>query len=314
VHDRRRWDPDDADNGPIPDDLPVPYESLAQPYGRLAHPQGRSGNGSRGHGHTHHARTQEFVSHGRRTAYRQGLSRWQITALAAVIFALLTTILALIVSRGGPGWPSNVATVQAEASRACQNPDVASEPAQIDFACAKPTRQILWIFALMMSGSNPNFADATTGRMGLEPITPTQGGEIAWSLNLHHPYNPTDPIDSLAVAARAINNIIGGATLTSGNGTPVVQPGLESSAANCVRYTGSAALDSRQGFPSLCARPVTTLAGEAALVGDVYQKWFVGAGPQAAQDAAVLFENADSPGDPQVQAILRKLTGSRPAA
>jgi hypothetical protein len=59
---------------------------------------------------------------------------------------------------------------------------------------------------------------------------------------------------------------------------------------------------------------VTTLAGEAALVGDVYLKWFVGAGPQAAQDAAVLFENADSPGDPQVQAILRKLTGSRPAA
>jgi hypothetical protein len=316
VHDRRRWDPDDADSEPIPDGVPVPYESLAQPYGRLAHPQGRSGNGSRGHGHghTHHARTQEFVSHGRRTAYRQGLSRWQITAVAAVILALLITILALIVSRGGPGWPSSVATVQAEAGRACQNPDVASEPAQVDFACAKPTRQILWIFALMMSGDNPNFADATTGRMGLEPITPTQGGEIAWSLNLHHPYNPTDPIDSLAVAARAINNIIGGATLTSDNGTPVVQPGLESSAVNCVRYTGSAALDSRQGFPSLCARPVTTLAGEAALVGDVYLKWFVGAGPQAAQDAAVLFENADSPGDPQVQAILRKLTGSRPAA
>jgi hypothetical protein len=313
VHDRRRWDHDDADPERIPDDLPAPYESLAQPYGRLAHPQGRSGDGSRGHGHAHHARTQEFVSHGRRSAYRRGLSRWQVTAIAAVI-ALLTTVLALILSRGGPGWPSSVATVQAEAGRACQNPDVASEPAQVDFACAKPTRQILWIFALMMSGNNPNFADATTGRMGLEPITPTQGGEIAWSLNLHHPYNPTDPIDSLAVAARAINNIIGGATLTSGDGTPVVQPGLESSAADCVRYTGSAALDSRQGFPSLCARPVATSAGEAALVGDVYLKWFVGAGPEAAQDAAVLFEDANNPGDPHVQAILRKLTGSRPAA
>jgi hypothetical protein len=312
VHDRRRWDPDDADREPIPDD--IPYDSLAHPYGRLAHPQGRSGDGSQAHGHAHHARTREFVSHGRRSAYRHGLSRWQIAVLAAVVLALLITVLALVASRGGPGWPSSVATVQAEADRACQNPDVASEPAQVDFACAKPTRQILWIFALMMSGDTPNFADATTGRMGLEPITPTQGGEIAWSLNLHHPYNPTDPIDSLAVAARAINNIIGGATLTSGNGTPLVQAGLESSAANCVRYTGSASLDSRQGFPSLCARPVATPAGEAALVADVYLKWFVGAGPQAAQDAAVLFENASNPGDPQVQSILTKLTSSRPAA
>jgi hypothetical protein len=314
VHDRRRWDPDDADREAVPDDLPAPYDILAQPYGRLAHPQGRSGDGSRGGGHAHHARTQEFVSHGRRSAYRQGPSRRQITVIAAVVLALLITILSLILSRGGPDWPSSVATVQAEADRACQNPDVASEPGQVDFACGRPTRQILWIFALMMSGDNANFADATTGRMGLEPITPTQGGEIAWSLNLHHPYNPTDPIDSLAVAARAINNIIGGATLTSGNGTPVVQPGLESSAANCVRYTGSAALNSRRGFPSLCAWPVATTAGQAALVADVYLKWFVGAGPQAAQDAAVLFENANNPGDPQVQAILRQLAVSKPAA
>jgi hypothetical protein len=314
VHDRRRWDPDDADPEPVPDDLPAPYESLAQPYGRLAHPQGRSGDGSRGHGHghAHHARTQEFVSHGRRTAYRRGLPRWQVTAVAGVIIALLITILALIVSRGGPGWPSSVATVQAEAARACQNPDVASEPAQVNFACAKPTRQILWIFALMMSGNNPNFADATTGRMGLEPITPTQGGEIAWSLNLHQPYNPTDPIDSLEVAARAINNIIGGATLTGGNGTPVVQAGLEGHAANCLRYTGSAALSSRAGFPSVCARPVTSQAGQAALVTDVYQKWVVGSAPQAAQDAAVLFQNADNPGDARVQAILKRLADSAP--
>ena len=80
---------------------------------------------------------------------------------------------------------------------------------------------------------------------------------MAWSLNLHHPYNPSNPIDSLEVAARAINNIIGGATLTGSDGQPVVQPGLESSPANCLRYTGSAALTSRAGFPSLCAKPVT---------------------------------------------------------
>jgi hypothetical protein len=204
--------------------------------------------------------------------------------------------------------------VQSEADLACQNPDVTSEPAQVNFACAKATRQILWVFALMMSGDDPNFADARTGRMGLEPIAPTQGGEVAWSLNLHHPYNPTNPIDSLAVAARAINNIIGGATLTGANGIPVVQSGLEADAANCVRYTGSAALDSRQGFPSLCARPVSSPAGQAALVADVYLKWLVGAGPQAAQAAAVLFENANNPGDPQVQAILRRLPGPQLAA
>jgi hypothetical protein len=116
------------------------------------------------------------------------------------------------------------------------------------------------------------------------------------------------------VAARAINNIIGGATLTGANGTPAVQSGLESSPANCVRYTGSAALAARQGFPSLCALPVSSPAGQAALVADVYLKWVIGAGPQAAQNAAVLFENANNPGDPQVQAVLRHLPGSRLAA
>ena len=182
VHDRRRWDPDDADREPIPDD--IPYDSMAHPYGRLAHPQGRSGDGSQAHGHAHHARTREFVSHGRRSASRQGLSRWQIAVLAAVVLALLITVLALVASRGGPGWPSSVATVQAEADRACQNPDVASEPDQVNFACNKASSQILWVFSLMTSGNNPAFTDAKSGREGLEPIAPAQGGTVAWSLNL----------------------------------------------------------------------------------------------------------------------------------
>ena len=58
-------------------------------------------------------------------------------------------------------------------------------------------------------------------RKGLEPIAPGQGGDVAWSLNLHHPYDPASPTDSLQVAARAINNIIGGTTLTGSNGAPV---------------------------------------------------------------------------------------------
>lgn len=314
VHEPRHWAPDDADRERNADGMSASYETLAHPYGRLGYSHGRGGENAHGHAHSHHERTQEFVSHGRRNAYRPRLSRRRIAGIAAAVLVVGITILVLILSAGGASWPSSVATVQNEAGLACQNPDVMSEPAQVNFACAKATRQILWVFALMMSGDDPNFADARTGRMGLEPITPTQGGEVAWSLNLHHPYNPTNPIDSLAVAARAINNIIGGATLTGANGTPVVQPGLEADPGNCARYTGSAALDSHQGFPSLCARPVSSPAGQAALVADVYLKWLIGAGPQAAQDAAVLFENANNPGDPQVQSILRHLPGSNLAA
>jgi hypothetical protein len=200
-----------------------------------------------------------------------------------------------------------VATVQSEITTACQNPNVVSEPSQVNFACAEDTRQILWVFALLTSNNNPGYADAKTGRKGLEPITPAQGGQIAWSLNLHHPYNPSDPIDSLEVAARAINNIIGGATVTGANGNPAVQPGLESKPANCARYTGSLAIISHAGFPSLCGSPVTSREGQAALVADVYQQWMVGATAVAAQDVSVLFENASNPGDPQVQAILKTL-------
>jgi hypothetical protein len=70
----------------------------------------------------------------------------------------------------------------------------------------------------------------------------------------------------------------------------------------------------QQGFPNLCARPVKTLAGEGALVADVFRKWIVGAAPQAAHAAAVLFEHAKDPGDPQVQAVLRQVMRSKWAA
>jgi hypothetical protein len=230
-----------------------------------------------------------------------------LTSVAVAVVAAAVTILALAVSGPGPSWPASVATVQREIVTACQNPDVRSEPSQVNFACAKGTRQILWVFSLMTSGNNPDFASIKTGRQGLVPIRPAQGGQVAWSLNLHHPYDPANPIDSLQVAARAINNIIGGATLTAANGKPVVQPGLESVPANCARYTGSGAVTSRDGFPPLCAKPITSNAGQGYLVADVFEKWMVGAPPGAAQDAAVLFQNAHNPGDPRVRAILRSL-------
>jgi hypothetical protein len=252
-------------------------------------------------------RTQGLVSQGRRSASSPWLSRKRLIALGTAAALLLILILILVLSGNGASWPASVTTVQNEITKACQNGDVASEPGQVNFACAKSTRQVLWVFSLLTSNDNPHFNDLKTGRVGLEPITPAEGGEVAWSLNLHHPYYPDDPVDSLEVAARAINNIIGGATLTASGGSSQVQPGLESSPANCLRYTGSARLHARNGFPSVCARPVTSTAGQAALVADVYQKWMVGSGPRAAQNAAVLFENYTNPGDPQVQAVLRQL-------
>jgi hypothetical protein len=253
------------------------------------------------------ARTESLLTRGRTSAYRRGLpfgAKAVIgTLLAVVVLAAGVTVL----FRPGASWPASVATVKSEVAQACQNPDVKSEPGQVNFACAQSTRQILWVFALMTSGNNPAFADPKTGRVGLEPISPGQGGEVAWSLNLHHPYDPTNAVDSIAVAARAINNIIGGATLTGSRGNPVVQAGLESSRANCLRYTGSGALASRAGFPKVCAKPLTSPDGQSALVADVYLRWVAGATPGAAQDAAVLFANASNPGDSQVQAILKQL-------
>ena len=241
-------------------------------------------------------------------AARRGRSRrGRKVAIGSVAGLAVIGIGALIILRTGPSWPASVATVKSQITTACQNPNVAAEPSQVNFACDKDTSQILWVFSLLTSGDDPGYADAKTGRKGLEPITPTQGGEIAWSLNLHHPYNPLSAVDSLEVAARAINNIIGGATLTSANGTPTVQPGLESKPENCARYTGSAAIISHAGFPSLCASPVTSREGRAALVADVYKQWMPGASPVAAQNASVLFQNAGNPGDPQVQEILKSL-------
>jgi hypothetical protein len=255
-------------------------------------------------------RTTILLNRGRSSAYRRRLpvSRKMVIALVAVA-VLLGVIVLLVTSGGGATWPASVARVQSQIEQACRNPNVASEPGQVNFACAKGTRQILWVFSLITSDNNPSFADSKSGRQGLEPITPGQGGQVAAALNLHHPYDPSDPTDSIQVAARAINDIIGGVTVTSANGNPEVQPGLESSSANCVRYTGSAALSARQDYPDVCAKPLTP-AGQVALVRDVYLKWVVGAPAIAAEDAAVLFQNAKNPGNPRVQYILTHMPAS----
>jgi hypothetical protein len=282
-------------------------------YGRPGFGDSGDDPGARaGAGDVRPDRTSRLINHGRGSAYHPGPIRRHKVAFGAGVTALvLIIVLVAIVLSGGASWPASVPVMQAQITTACQNPDVMSEPGQVNFACAKDTQQILWVFALLASSGDPNFSDKTTGRVGLVPIAPAQGSEVAWSLNLHHPYDPMNPIDSLEVAARAINNIIGGASVIGGNGTPSVQPGLEGDPANCVRYTGSAAITSRQGFPSVCSSPITTPDQQAALVADIYKKWAVGATPQAAQDAAVLFANARNPGNPQVQEILKHLAQTK---
>ena len=299
-------EPDDVAPYAIGED--EPYDDLTTVIGNAGRPGWPGASAQQ--------RTQALIDRGRRSASRAGAgrarmpkSRKGVMAVAGV--AAVITIASLFIFRSSPGWPSSVASVQSQIETACKNSNVASEPAQVNFACDKNTSQILWVFALMTSGNNAQFKDPKTGRQGLEPITPAQGGQVAWSLNLHHPYNPMDPVDSLQVAARAINNIIGGATLTGNNGKPVVQPGLESDPANCAKYTGSSAIVTHAGFPSQCAQPVSSATGQAALVADTYRQWVVGAPAAAAYDVSVLFSNASNPGNPQVQAILKSLPNVR---
>jgi hypothetical protein len=295
------------------DQLTMPENTADDDAGASGRPVSGAPTGeSPGRGpHPSNGRTEALINRGRAPAGRSR-TRWLRSHLRAVAIAVAAAgiaIIALVIALpgGGASWPGSVTQVQAEITTACENPNVAAEPSQLNFACAKSTQQILWVFALLTSGNNPGFVDQTTGRKGLEPIQPTQGGDIAWSLNLHQPYNPANPVDSLQVAARAINNIISGATLTSSSGTPDVEPGLDSTAANCQRYTGSALLVTRSGFPTRCAQPVSTPSGQAALVTDVFQQWMGGTPSQMAAQAGVLFENADNPGNQQVQAILASL-------
>ena len=260
-------------------------------------------------------RTEALINRGRPGSRRPRrrrrlLARWRLIVAGAVAL-LAGVVAALVTTRGSSAtWPASVAMVQAEIKQACANPDVAAEPSGLNFACAEDTSQVLWVFALLTSGNNPNFVDQSTGRKGLDPVQPEQGGDIAWSLNLHHPYSPADPVDSLAVAARAINNIISGATLTSSTGSALIEPGLESKPANCQRYTGSAKLATRPGYPAACASPATSPSGQAALVSDVFRQWTGGAPSRIASEAGVLFTNAGNPGNPQVRAVLASLPAS----
>ncbi|HUD11582.1 MAG TPA: hypothetical protein VMS08_04165 [Candidatus Saccharimonadia bacterium] len=257
------------------------------------------------------ARSDQFRIPRSQPAPRGRIRRWHvITALVAVVL-LVVGVITIVALSGGPSVPASALTVMSEIPKACDNINEPSEPGEVNFACAKDTDMVLWAFAVADSHDDPNFVDAKTGREGLDPITPAQGGEIAWGLNLHHPYDPANPMDSLEVGARAINNIIAGATLTGEAGKPVVQGGLESQAPNCLRYTGSPSLTSKAGYPDLCARRITTAAGRDALVADVYGRWMPTASAAQARDVAILFQYATTPGNPQFQTVLKQVLRHR---
>ncbi len=55
---------------------------------------------------------------------------------------------------------------------------------------------------------------------------------------------------------------------------------------------------------------MSSAAGQAALVGDTFRQWVVGATAATAYDVSVLFMNSNNPGNAQVQAILKSLPGS----
>ena len=124
-------------------------------------------------------RTEALINHGRSRA-RRGRSRrvlahWRLIAVAAVALVAGIVAVLLVVGSGGASWPASVATVQAEIKQACENADVAAEPSGLNFACAKDTQPVLWVFSLLTSGDNPGFVDQSTGRKGLEPIQPGAG-------------------------------------------------------------------------------------------------------------------------------------------
>ncbi|HEY1705654.1 MAG TPA: hypothetical protein VGG75_38705, partial [Trebonia sp.] len=99
-------------------------------------------------------RTETLISHGRvnaaprRTKFLR--AHWKVlSAAAAVVIALVITLAAVTGGSAPASWPSSVSQMQSEITVACQNPDVAAEPSQVDFACGTGTRQVLWVFALL---------------------------------------------------------------------------------------------------------------------------------------------------------------------
>src|SRR5712691_10619380 len=80
-------------------------------------------------------RTGALIDRGRRTARPRRSRRGRTIAVASAAGLVVLVIGAMIVFRHGPSWPPSVATVKSGIATACQNPNVVSEPSQVNFAC-----------------------------------------------------------------------------------------------------------------------------------------------------------------------------------
>ena len=191
--------------------------------------------------------------------------------------ALTIGVIVLIVVVFGPSasWPAIVAVVQNEITTACQNPNVVS-PSQVNFACDKATNQILWVFSLMTSGDNPSFSDAKSGR-GAGAHFPDAGRRRGLVPQPASSVRSVQPDRQPRGRSTGHQRHHRRREPDGEQRQAAVQAGLESNPANCARYTGSAAVVTRAGYPNICASPVTSASGQAALVADVYQQWSVGA-------------------------------------
>ena len=170
---------------------------------------------------------------------------------------------------------------------------------------------MLWVFSLLTSGNNPA---SSTRRPGARASSRSRRPRAATSPGRSTCTIPTTrPTRSTACRSRPGRSTTSSAAPPSPArpAGPDVEPGLESKAANCERYTGSALLVTRSGLPGPLRAAGHHRSGQAALVSDVFQQWMGGTPAAMAAQAGVLFENAGNPGNPQVQAILTSLPSLR---
>ena len=90
-------------------------------------------------GHPGEDRTQAIIDRGRRSVsrVRRPRSRKIMFGVAAALAVIM--VASVLIFRSSPSWPASVATVQSQITTACENPNVASEPGQVNFACGKTT-------------------------------------------------------------------------------------------------------------------------------------------------------------------------------
>ncbi len=250
------------------------------------------------------------------------LPRLQWLLAVAVVF-LGGYVMVVYGPAGRASWGPVETSVHGVMKYACENVNVEQEPNQVNFACSPAGQQLLAVIALVMGHDNQNYTDnRTDGRQGLEPISPGQGGTIEWALDLPTYYQPDNAVQSVQVAARAINTILGGTSVTDAKtGKTVAQSGLESNAQNCLRYTGEPLLVahlmkvvSKNGqtaeqqdpsWPVVCAGSITTASEQAAVARDVFKQWDTGA-PAGLVDQVVAFFENWSPSNPAIQQFVKQ--------